>query len=437
MWFAVWASMLASPSELEQAAQTANHIALDFDDTDLEAVALAFLGLARVAQGRIDDGMGCLDEAMAIATGGEVAGFMAISEIFCVTLSACELAGDLVRTEHWCQAAADYARRHDCQFLSAYCRTTYGGLLITGGRWRDAELELLQAISTFNAGHRALRVHAVLKLADLRVCQGRLEEAQALLSGYEDQGGAVLPLARLYMARGELQVARATLEQALRVEGPSSLYRAPLLLLLVEVLVTLKEVAGAHDAARQLAALAHDARSDLLLAQADLAEGQVRRSLGEPGAADCFQSALDRLSAYEQSLLASRVRLEMAHLLKESDRAGAVAWGRAALVSFQRMGASRDADEAARLLRQLGISGRTGTRVPSPSYSGRLTRREEEVLGLVARGLSNREIAERLFISPKTTEHHISQVLGKLGAKSRAEAVALALSRGLDREAKL
>ena len=53
--------------------------------------------------------MGCLDEAMAAAMSGEVANYTTISEIFCVTLSGCELAGDLVRTEHWCRAAADSA----------------------------------------------------------------------------------------------------------------------------------------------------------------------------------------------------------------------------------------------------------------------------------------------------------------------------------------
>lgn len=425
------ASMLAGNAELEQAAEQAGRIARDYDDTDLEAMALAFGGLARVGLGRIAEGMDCLDEAMAVATGGEVVGFMPISEIFCVTLSACELAGDLVRTEHWCHAAAEYARVHNCQFLSAYCRTTYGGLLVTGGKWRDAESELLKAISTFDAGHRGLRVHAVLKLAELRVCQGRLEEAQALLSGYEDQGGAVLPLARLYLARGQAQLARATLEQALSGQGESSLYRTPLLLLLVEVLVELGDVAGAHEAARELAEIAGSTQSALLLAQADLAEGQVRRALGEPDAATYFQSAIGRLHMYEQSLLAARARLEMARLLKESDKAGAVAWGRAALASFERLGALQDSDEAAKLLRDLGVGGgRTGGRVASAS--GRLTQREEEVLALAARGLSNREIGERLFISAKTAEHHISQVLSKLGAKSRAEAVALALNKGGD-----
>ena len=53
------------------------------------------------------------------------------------------------------------------------------------------------------------------------------------------------------------------------------------------------------------------------------------------------------------------------------------------------------------------------------------------MVALLAAGRSNREIAERLVISEKTTEHHVSQILGKLGVRSRAEAVAIALRDGL------
>jgi DNA-binding NarL/FixJ family response regulator len=95
----------------------------------------------------------------------------------------------------------------------------------------------------------------------------------------------------------------------------------------------------------------------------------------------------------------------------------ATAEARAALEAFQRLPAARDADVAAALLRSLGVR-------PSAvrQGEGQLTARESEVLQLLGRGLSNPEIADRLFISRKTVEHHVGNVLAKLGLRSRAEA---------------
>ena len=94
----------------------------------------------------------------------------------------------------------------------------------------------------------------------------------------------------------------------------------------------------------------------------------------------------------------------------------------AAFRSFERMGASRDADEAAALIRALG--GRA-TR-SGPKALGSLTKREGEVLALIGEGLGNKEIAERLFITRKTVEHHVGNVLAKLGLSGRSEAAAFA-----------
>jgi ATP/maltotriose-dependent transcriptional regulator MalT len=421
------ASMVADAATLERSALEAIALAHEFADADLEVMALAFCGLARVVLGRVAEGMATLDEAMAVALGGEIGSFTAISEIFCVMLSACELAGDLMRTEQWCQAAAEFARRYNCSFLSAYCRTSYGGLLTAVGRWSEADAELSAAIRAFETGHRALRVHAVLKLADLRVCQGRLEEAAALLAGHEDHEAAAVPLARLHLARGEAALARATLEQALLGSQPPTLHVVPQLSLLVDVLIAGGDLDAAQQAVERLAHLARKANSAVLLAQAELASGKLKRAVGEQGAASAFQSALEQLRPYQHSLLAGRARLEMARLLLEDDRAAAITWARAAYASFTRIGATHDADQAAELLRRLGAPARAGARSQE-----RLTQREAEVLSLIARGLTNREIAERLVVSAKTVEHHVGQVLSKLGARSRAEAAALAIGGGAD-----
>lgn len=73
-------------------------------------------------------------------------------------------------------------------------------------------------------------------------------------------------------------------------------------------------------------------------------------------------------------------------------------------------------------------------RGPRPSTKGNpagLTNRQLEVLDLMADGLGNAEIGDRLFVSPKTVEHHVSAILAKLDARTRAEAVSLALQSNL------
>lgn len=421
------ASMVAPSAELEQVAAQACRLARAHHDADLEAAGLAFGGLAGVTLGRVGPGMTQLDEAMAMVLAGELGSFMVISEIFCVLLAACALAGDLARTEDWCRAGAAFAQRYGCSFLSAYCRTTYGELLTVTGRWQAAEAELAEAIQAFEQGHHALRVHAALKLADLRALQGRLEEAELLLAGYEDHGAAVIPRARLHLARGETLLARATLDQALGSSGLPLLEHIPALRLLVDVLLALGDAGAAQRTAEALRALAQQTNSDMLLAQAELAWGRAREAAGEKDALPAYQAALERLRAYDQSLVASRARLAMAQALRADDWAGAVTWARAALASFERLGAARDAAEAVQLLRELGVSSRAGARRPDA-----LSQREAEVLALLTHGLSNREIAARLVISPKTVEHHVGQILSKLGLRSRAEAAAYAASRPPD-----
>ena len=93
--------------------------------------------------------------------------------------------------------------------------------------------------------------------------------------------------------------------------------------------------------------------------------------------------------------------------------------GQGGLQDFERLDAARHADAAGALLRSLGAPIRTG-----PKGTGALTRREAEVLQLIGAGLSNPEIADRLYITRKTVETHVGNLLAKLGLRNRAEAAA-------------
>ena len=97
--------------------------------------------------------------------------------------------------------------------------------------------------------------------------------------------------------------------------------------------------------------------------------------------------------------------------------------GRLALEAFERLGASPDADSAAAFLRTIGVSRSW------PRGRGTLTKRQAEVLELLAEGLTNAQIAERLVISVRTAEHHVAAILRALDLGSRAEAVAYAVRR--------
>jgi DNA-binding CsgD family transcriptional regulator len=114
-------------------------------------------------------------------------------------------------------------------------------------------------------------------------------------------------------------------------------------------------------------------------------------------------------------------------LLEAGDRAGAQAQLRQAWSQARAMGAAPLVGAVEAFARRARLD-LPGVRAPATEL---LTARESEVLALVAAGLSNRQIGERLFISAKTVSVHVSNLLAKLGVSGRAEAVTVAHRRGL------
>ena len=406
--------------EREQCAAAALTIARRFGDADLEFEAIALLGETKVATGQLAEGMQLLDQAMAAVTAGEVVAHGAMGEICCRLLSACEHATDVRRAEEWMALADRHVAWAD--FVRPTCRTHYGGILVALGRWDEAEMELRYAIETFERGYRGDGAFPLVRLAGLRVRQGRYEEAERLLEGVEWHPAARRASAVIALARGDLGLAEELAQLCFEGSDPTDLACAPLLELLVEIQLARGEAEEAQATLARLEQLASGAGGELVNAFAELGAGRVCAAGGEEGATAHLTRALEAFAGLGLPHEAGRARLELARVLSAGSPEAAAGEARLALAAFEQLGAARDADAAAALLRELGGGARSW-----PKGHGTLTKRESEVLPLVAAGLSNADIAERLFISRRTAEHHVASIIAKLGLRNRAEAAAYAV----------
>jgi DNA-binding NarL/FixJ family response regulator len=406
--------------EREQCATSALAIARRFGDADLEFEAIALLGETRVASGRVAEGMKLLDEAMAAVTAGEVVAHGAVGEICCRLLSACEHATDVRRAEEWIALADRLVAWTD--FVRPTCMTHYGGILIALGRWTEAEGQLRDAIETFERGYRGDGMFPLVRLAGLRVLQGRYEEAERLLEGVEWHPVARRAAATIALARGDLGLAEEMAQLCFEGGDPADPRCAPLLELLLDIQLARDETEEAAETLARLETLASSSGDRLVRAFAELGAGRMRAAEGSEQARAHLMSALEGFSELNLPHEAGRARLQLARALSAASPEAAAREAKLALAAFERLGAARDADAAASVLRELGGGGRAW-----PRGHGQLTKRESDVLPLVAAGLSNAEIAERLYISRRTAEHHVASIISKLGLRNRAEAAAYAV----------
>jgi DNA-binding NarL/FixJ family response regulator len=394
-----------------------------FGDPDIEFLALAYLGGVLVMTDRVEEGMVLGDESLAALCAGELTELASVDEIFCGLFWACELVNDVPRADQWMRAAADRTKRSNV--VAAFCRAHYGGILTAAGRWQEAEVELKQAARHFDRGISARRDAAIIRLANLRVRQGRLEEAAQLLEGLEQHPDVVPVLAALHLARGEAALARDLLERVTRgsddevPEVGESTMVGPLLALLVDVYLEEGNLDDAERVAQRLGRIAEAQHGPYLRAAAALAMGRVCVASGTGDPRRYLHQALESFARAQLPLEVARTRLELARALSERSPEVAIAEAKSALLDFERLEAARHADAAGALLRSLGAPIRTG-----PKGTGALTKREAEVLQLIGAGLSNPEIGDRLYITRKTVETHVGNLLSKLGLRNRAEAAA-------------
>ncbi len=399
---------------------------------DLEAIGLALEGDALVTGGAVEEGMLRLDEAAALAAGEEFE--LALSPAFaqCILIGACEKVSDFGRVAQWCEAMREVGERLNGRHVIGVCRSSYGNVLTARGEWTAAELELTDALGALEETRPGLAPAGLVRLAALRARQGRREEARELFGRALPYPLAHVGLGFLALEDGDGLAAAESAERSLRRIGAGApLDRVPALELLVRARARQGELDQARAAFAELDRVIGGLGTPHLAGRGRLVSGELALAAGEAEEArraleDAVDLFVEAASPYEAAL--GRLALARA-LARLGRREAAEAEVAAAGEAFAALGAAADAERAETLLGEIGDGG--AARPDGGAPLGELTPREQEVLRLVAQGMSDAEIAERLVVSPHTVHRHVANVRTKLRLPSRAAAVAYAAREGL------
>ncbi len=409
-------------------------VAAAIGDVDLEMLGRSVQGLALVTSGAVAEGMRSLDEVSAAVIAGEMRDLVAIGLSSCYLIAACDRVRDYDRALQWCARLKAFAAQWGLRPLFAVCRTQYASLCLWRGLWGEAEEELAAATAELNASRPAMAADGVVRLAELRRRQGRLVEAAALFASAEPHGLALLGQAEIAFDRGDAEAAAEQAARSLRRVPPTNrTERVAGLDLLVRAHVASGDLEGARTALAELAAIAALVGTPPLRAALSRSEGQVALAAGDPeGAQRSFEDAVDAFLAAGAPYEAARARIDLAQALAARGRGKAATdEARRAMALLRELKAELEMARARRLLDGLERLATRPIERPDFGTNAGLTKREIEVLRLVAADLGTPDIALRLHVSEHTVHRHVANVLRKLSVSSRAAAVAQAARRGL------
>jgi ATP/maltotriose-dependent transcriptional regulator MalT len=299
-----------------------------------------------------------------------------------------------------------------------------------------AEEELLDLIERPEFARAYTVEDAWLQLAELRRRQGRLEEAEATYQRFSHRPLAIVGLAHIALDRdNDPHAAADGVDRFMRrTSDEDRAERAFANDLLVRARLQMKDVAAARAAftyIEEAAALTGtlSLQATVRLASARIWEAEMDFEMARRGLEDAIDLFAQAGAPYEGAL----ARRELARVLQELDRnASARREARAAFEALRGLGARREADATLSMLRAL----EGAEAAPSAASAGGLSRREAEVLAMIAQGRGNPEIADELVLSVRTVERHISSIYEKLslsGPSARAAATAYALANGITR----
>jgi DNA-binding CsgD family transcriptional regulator/tetratricopeptide (TPR) repeat protein len=405
------------------AAARAAEIGERFRDKDLSTSARNAQGRIRIQQKQISAGLAFLDEAMLSVTSGELSPLVT-GLLYCSAIESCKQVYALDRVRDWTAAWARWCERHPDMVAFTSIGLRHGSeIMYLGGTWPAVlqETQRFDRRCTSTTSCRTAAAAFYQQAEAHRLC-GDFESAEEAYRSASQWGWDPQPgLALLRVAQGRIDVASAAIRRALGAVT-DRLDRMRLLPAYIEIMLANDEVAKARAASAELDAIAECVNTEVLRAIAafsraavDLAEGHARTALGLLHDARLVWQQLN------VPYMVARVRVLTAlacHALGDQD--GYDLEVAAARAIFDELGAVPD------LVRLNAL-----TQSTLAKQCCGLTRRELQVLRMVAAGKTNRTIANELYLSEKTIERHVSNLLAKLSVPSRAAATAYAYEHKL------
>jgi DNA-binding NarL/FixJ family response regulator len=414
----------AEDAAARDVARQAARIGESSDDGDLVALARNLEARALLRQGRIASGLALLDEVMIAVASVELSPLVT-GIVYCNVIACCQQVYALDRAREWTAALTRWCNEQpQLVTFTGHCGVHRAEIMQLGGAWVDAIEQVTQVCERRTDADPDVFGEACYRRAELLRLRGDFvgaEKAYGLASenGRDPQPG----LALLRLAQGDTVAAEGALRRVLATTT-AKWQRARILPAYVEVMLSSGELDDARRACEEIETLARELEAEVLGAMAAHARGAVSLAAGDPhGAVGPLRHAFGVWHRMGAPYIAARIRALLGRaFLALGDQEGAELERAAARRVFEELGASADL---------VGLDTDPPLSSATPQGSHGLSKREIEVLRLLATGKTNKVIARTLFVSDRTIDRHVSNIFTKIGVGTRAAATAFAYENDL------